>query len=75
MGTDTEFEQLCRDVCEHCRRGYAMLLRHEKGHTLRFREDTQEWAHDFIKELPTADGIVFDHQFCQADKLRKNRGR
>lgn len=73
MLTPTEFEQAARELCPHCQRAYEMQVREEKGHALRFREDTQEWVHDFVKNNRGGDGIVFDHKFCQANALRKNR--
>ena len=45
----------------------------KKQHRLRFRDDTQEFVHDFVK--PTAkDTSQFEHMFCQADALRKKYG-
>lgn len=46
-----------------------MAIRGEKGHTLRFRDDTQEWVHDFIN------GGKFRHTFCYATSLRIKNGQ
>ena len=62
-------ERACRELCASCREANRMALRGEKGHTLRFRSDTDEWVHDFIK------GETFDHRFCYATALRIKNGR
>ena len=46
-----------------------MAIRGEKGHTIRWREDTNEFVHDFIK------GEQFRHTFCYATALRIKHGR
>ena len=69
MLTETELEQVAREICPHCKRGYEMQLRGEKGHTLRFRDDTKEFVHDFIK------AHYFEHCYCAATGLRKLNGR
>lgn len=71
-----DLEIAARAMCPHCERGFQMDQREEKGHTLRFRKDTQEWVHDFIKDTSTETQKreVFDHKFCQANELRKKHG-
>lgn len=41
----------------------------QKGHALRYRHETQEWVHDFMK------GAAFEHAYCVATPLRKANGR
>ena len=73
------FERACREICANCREANRMALRGEKGHTLRFRSDTAEWVHDFIKDTrKNPSGLAsssFDHRFCYATALRIKNGR
>ena len=64
---DLEFEDECCRRCSHCYRARDMMKLGEKGHTLRFRDDTKEWVHDFIIAK------CFSHFFCKANQLRKDR--
>lgn len=76
--TDTEFEQLCRQTCVSCGKAHQMQVRDEKGHTLRYRSDTNEWVHDFVKKIPLGTALKaeqIDHRYCLATKLRNERGR
>jgi hypothetical protein len=65
-------EQACLEVCANCREAKRWEDSGRKGHTLRFRDDTQEWVHDFISDR--GNGQTFDHRFCYATDLRKKNG-
>ena len=65
----SELEKACREICSSCREANKMAIRGEKGHTIRWREDTNEFVHDFIK------GEQFRHTFCYATALRIKHGR
>lgn len=68
-----DLEQTARDICPHCQRAWEMQRLHKKGHTLRFREDTKEWVHDFVKQS-APDTNLFEHVYCQASEMRKANG-
>ena len=65
----TPFERACHEICASCREATRMAQRGEKGHTLRFREDTGEFVHDFVSHEK------FSHTFCYATALRIKNGR
>ena len=46
-----------------------MEKRNEKGHTLRYRQETAEWVHDFVNKNS------LKHGYCWATALRKQNGR
>ncbi len=57
--TRSEFEQLCADVCPHCK---------AQPKTLRRRLDNGEWVHDFI----AGSRSTFSHTICMATHLRNS---
>ena len=56
------------DICPLCKKASDMEQRSEKGHTLRYRPETQEWVHDFINKSSIT------HGYCLATPLRKQHG-
>lgn len=61
--TSDEFDRFCKDICPHCK----------QGRTLRQRDDTYEFVHDFASGpvdprigRPTGMG----HAFCLATHFR-----
>lgn len=69
----TELENACLEICPHCREAKRWADAGKKGHTLRFRDDTKEWVHDFVAAIDV-NGHHFDHRFCYATKLRNANG-
>jgi hypothetical protein len=67
--SSSEFEERCEKICANCRRAATMAAAGEKGHTLRYRKDTDEFVHDFWK------GVMFSHAYCLATRLRNGNGR
>lgn len=63
--TSDELEQKAQELCPHCKRAAQPGT---VTHTLRFREDTQEWTHNFVS------GPGFSHSYCAASELRKANG-
>jgi len=61
----TDFELECMRVCTHCRKAKEMEEAKQPGHSLRYRKDTGEWVHDFVR------GEMFQHVYCVATPLRK----
>lgn len=57
-------ETACLELCWGCRQAKRMSDIGKKGHTLRFRDDTSEYVHDFVKDES------FSHTYCLATKLR-----
>ena len=55
MLTDDEFEKQCQDKCAYCK----------AGATLRYRNDSNEFVHDYAK------GGSFSHSICHAHDFRK----
>ena len=75
--TDLEFEDECCRRCPHCNRARDMMKLGESGHTLRYRDDTREWIHEWRKKLgdssmPIA-AMQLTQTMCQANQLRKDR--
>lgn len=60
--TRTEFEDLCRTTCPHCRADEGRTQP-----TLRKRTDTGEWVHDNVIQRPGN-----SHTLCLANYLRNS---
>ena len=61
--TPLEFETKCKDICPHC----------AAGETVRFREDTKEFVHDWsfgAVDLKIGRRVGMGHGICQAHDLR-----
>lgn len=58
--SDEEFRSYCKDICPHCKADAP----------IRQREDTREFVHDIITELPIARGKSHVHIFCIASHFR-----
>ena len=75
--TDLEFEDECCRKCPYCYRGRDQQKLGVKGHTLRYRDDSQEFVHDFRKDITVNGGAkaeTFEHYYCLATVMRKDRG-